>query len=1718
VLHAGRNALREAEHHTGTRRGGLVLGNLGFPSESLTRYAEYVWFEAQDPAAQSGLPGTRDPRPHPLNRFHGCKTARFAASALGMRNGGVALDAACASSLYAVKLACDQLHDGSADVMLAGGVNCADSLFVHVGFRALGALSATGRSRPFDRAADGLVLAEGAVVFTLERLPDAVRRGVPILGVIRGVGLSNDGGGRGLLVPSADGQYRAMAAAYRTANLAPDGTSFVECHGTGTQIGDATEVRSMQRLFAGRADMPIGSVKANLGHLVTAAGGAGVLKVVSAMAAGVLPPTVNVDDPIVDLRNEGLRVVREPEPWSGSRRAGVSAFGFGGNNAHLVVEPWDAVTSATPEPTSLREAASTAVAVVALAVRAGKAKTTEQFTTALLNGTSCHEPSDIFEIDLDGLHFPPMDLASATAQQTMLFAAAGEALGATKVIPSPCTMVLVGMQCDPEIARHGASWRIRARMAGSGVPAQRQVAVGAAFTEPLDEPAVLGAMPNLIANRVSSQFDLGGPAFVVSDEHGSSLAVLDMAVRALDRSEADAVVVGGVDLSHEPVHRAAMRELGHDDVPAAVAVVMVLKRLIDARRDGETVITPDHRGTAGLVVGDTAEEGVPHYDPRTIFGSPHAARGMLAAACGVVATRRGAIPQANGPARPSFTADPIEVAWGNRRIRMRADQREPWRDGVASRLHVYSGADRDAVLAALAQGRESSDGPARLAVFCADDQGEAWQARVHKWLADGGPRPAGVAFRNRPVTGQVAFVYTNGAAAYPGMGRELLLAFPETAQAVEDRTGPLAGTLGWAHSGGAVRPDIRDRMLGVGVLGCFHTEPLRTTLGVQPDATIGHSSGESGAFIATGVWADVPGLLKSLRDADLFAHDVAGEFRLVREVWRRSGISARRWANYAVSASPELVRAALADEPAVHLMAVNSPESCTICGDADAAGAVFERLGIEDAVEIPYGIAVHAPEVEIAREQWARLHRHETSPVSGIRFYSCVDGDLIAPEPDSIAEAIACQAVATVDFAGTVERAYADGVRIFIENGPRAMCTGWISSILGDREHVAVAMDVPLRSPLAQLETVVAELSAAGVELDIAALSNRLITAGGTKHRRRLTLAAHPTPIELPIPAGEPTIMAPAPALRPPDLPAVAPVTVALPASQDGRVGAYQAVARAHQTFLTTQSDNHLLYLEFQANLLRLLVTAGRAACGQPATIVQPALPAQPAEPALITQPDWQPPAQRLAERPAAPAIGPTFDRAQLEYLSHGRISDLFGPAFRNQDDYPRQTRMPRPPLLLADRVTGIDAVPGSMGTGTIWTETDVLLDGWYLDPAGRMAAGLMIEAGQADLLLISWLGIDLLTKGDRVYRLLDCDLTFHGPMPVPGETIRYEIRIEGHTSHGDIRLFFFNYDCWVDGQLRLTMRGGQAGYFTDQELADAAGVQRNPAALPAPAGRAVTAAIPCQRTKFNRTQLAALADGRPADCFGPGWEATRAHVRTPQMADRKLSLLHEVTEFDAAGGPWRRGYLRATTAVAPDDWFFEPHFKNDPCMPGTLILEAGFQAMGFFMTAMGFTVDRDGWRFEPVSSGASPMRCRGQVTPMSRELVYEIFVADVSEAPSPHARDHCGHPVHRGRCARLPCRQCRAATRARLATRPLAPAGTASRTDQWRCRAGAGTRRSGRSPRRGRRLRLPGSARLRVGAPGADVRRHVCRPRPEATGVAAARPSLSLHDQGCQC
>jgi acyl transferase domain-containing protein/NAD(P)-dependent dehydrogenase (short-subunit alcohol dehydrogenase family) len=267
------------------------------------------------------------------------------ANVFNLRGPNFITDAACASSFAAIESACDLLAEGKVDAVLCGGVdrNMGPSTFVK--FCKIGALSATG-SRPFAEGADGFVMGEGAAAFLLKRLDDAERDGDKIYAVIRGVAGSSDGKGKGITAPNPQGQILAVRRAWEDAGLDPATCGLVEAHGTSTRVGDVVEVQSLAECFCGapRGSVGLGSAKSNIGHLKAGAGAAGLLKAVYAIHHAELPPTLQAErpNPAIDFDATPFFLVREPRAWETKdgtpRRGGVSAYGFGGTNFHLVLE------------------------------------------------------------------------------------------------------------------------------------------------------------------------------------------------------------------------------------------------------------------------------------------------------------------------------------------------------------------------------------------------------------------------------------------------------------------------------------------------------------------------------------------------------------------------------------------------------------------------------------------------------------------------------------------------------------------------------------------------------------------------------------------------------------------------------------------------------------------------------------------------------------------------------------------------------------------------------------------------------------------------------------------------------------------------------------------------------------------------------------------------------------------------------------------------------------------------------------------------------------------------------------------------------------------------------------------------------------------------------------------------------------------------------------
>jgi len=301
---------------------------------------------------------------------------------LGLQGPCVAVDTACSSSLVALHLACQSLRTGESDLALAGGVNVILSPDAMILFSKWGMMAPDGHCKTFDARADGFVRGEGCAVVALKRLSDAQAAGDPIMAVIRGSAMNQDGRSSGLTVPNGLAQQQVIRAALRSAALEPRDLDYVEAHGTGTSLGDPIEVEALGAVL-GRDRTPsnpllIGSVKTNLGHTEAASGLAGVLKVVASLQHEVLPPHLHFEtpNPRIPWDQLPLAVTAQAVPWTRGervRRAGVSSFGFSGTNAHVILEeaPGALVVDAAQEArvTSMPLAARDDAALRALATR-----------------------------------------------------------------------------------------------------------------------------------------------------------------------------------------------------------------------------------------------------------------------------------------------------------------------------------------------------------------------------------------------------------------------------------------------------------------------------------------------------------------------------------------------------------------------------------------------------------------------------------------------------------------------------------------------------------------------------------------------------------------------------------------------------------------------------------------------------------------------------------------------------------------------------------------------------------------------------------------------------------------------------------------------------------------------------------------------------------------------------------------------------------------------------------------------------------------------------------------------------------------------------------------------------------------------------------------------------------------------------------------------------
>ncbi|HMD49079.1 MAG TPA: beta-ketoacyl synthase N-terminal-like domain-containing protein, partial [Bryobacteraceae bacterium] len=826
------------------------------------------------------------------------------------------------------------------------------------------------------------------------------------------------------------------------------------------------ELRSTGRVFDGLHDLPIGSVKSNFGHAMTAAGMAGLLKILGAFSARTRPATLHATelrDQLSLLHSSPFRLLCANESWeaTGTRKAGLSAFGFGGNNAHLILEEWaEQVPHRTMHP---MPATRSTLAIVSIGIVAGDCANLDQFSAALFGRGAGARRTETIELDLDGLGFPPADLERSLAQQVMALSAASQVVSDVKSLPHERTGVYAGLGCDPEGAMLGLGSRLAPGAPppdGSGIPAWSAA-------------AVIGGLANIVANRVSSRFNLQGPSFALMAEERSGLVALRVAARALQASEIDLAIAGAVDLSCATVHESAARAALAPDkhTPGDAAVFFGLKRLVDAEAVGDRIYA--------VYDPDDDSPAAPSSDPTPRFGHSHAASAMLDAAAAVMECAHAA----RTLGRPWVA--PAE----SRRIEVRS-----MAIGGAGDRAVFAAAETRSPLPLVIEraprvGVHKADDGARTVIVAGDeDELARKRARVNELRNSGGPMEAlaadGIYYRRTPIAGELAFVFPGAAAAYHGAGRSLLMAFPDIVAEVIGRAPDFAPAAGWIFEETARAASPEEKLAAHTLLCQVHARLTRDWFGLKAHAAIGFSAGETNSLLAFQVWRDADRFFSEFIGSGVFSEHLSGNFRAV---------NGAPWECWVVLASAQRLEEMLRAATEVRVLAIHAPGEYLIGGPRSACASALARADRNSAQRVDFDMVVHCPDVRPFAATWSALHNRETFvPLDGPRFYQLASGRSYELSRPAIAEALTAQALQTLDFPRVIEQAWNDGVRIFLEHGPRGSCTSWIRRILGDREYLAIPLDLAGVDSTTQMMHAVAQLIAAGVDVDLAKIEDRL--------------------------------------------------------------------------------------------------------------------------------------------------------------------------------------------------------------------------------------------------------------------------------------------------------------------------------------------------------------------------------------------------------------------------------------------------------------------------------------------------------------------------------------------------------------------------------------------------------------------------------------------------
>ena len=1687
---------------------GVIFGNLSFPTKSSHKVLAPIYTETLEKGIKSLLkddsfkmPSTEFDIPN-NNPIEG-DVSELVKKTIGLKGTNFDLDAACASSLYAIKMACDELLTGKADMMLAGAVCSSDQLFIHMGFSIFHAYAAHDKKySPLDKDSAGLVSSEGAGMILLKRLSDAEKDGDNIIGVISGIGLSNDGAGKFLLSPNPKGQTLAYERAYN-GSISKENTSYIECHATGTPLGDVTEINSLETFFGDNPDkLRLGSVKSNMGHMLTAAGMPSLMKVLLSMEHNVIPPGINMSTAIQSEKGWFKReqIIEEPLKWETNyKQAAVNSFGFGGTNAHLVVENHHKGESEKHKNISLKK-----MAITSMEVHFGDCVNLETYYQSIFEGRQhfSEMPQDrwkgfeknnellvdfsldpktslkgnfIEEFDMDLMRYKiqPNEINTMEPQQALILKVADEAIQKSNLKRGGNVAVLIAM--NPELAIHhylarwDSEWQLEKALDSAGVDldeAQKATLLAECrnilyqignVQTPSQHTSFVG---NIMSSRISALWDFNGPSFTITNGDNGTTRALEVAQNMLSLGEVDAVVVGAVEFSAS-MEAVLLRNLvdtinqnqkpslsfNADDYGWLIgegASAIVLKASDTVKKEdivyakieaiGDLVtdkkIALQELVASGFKQEDQLEQEqllANNLDTKIALGSAKTHIGHAFAASGLASIVKTAlcvyhqfipgIPNWNSlkndtlknsnyyfpsQSRPwvNETKNPRQALVNlslNSRVKL-SEYSNPKNQKIDNflkkHLFVLKGNTQKELIENLNLIRKDIlvddldfiaqayfDKASKIKatysiVLIASSQKSILQditfivKQLDIAFANNSDikLPSGSFFSPNPSadTGDLAFVYPGSATSYEGLGRDLFQFFPNLLGDFEHQIPNLKDFFGLDYlfpkkqDSSTQSLDIQSdaiSMMSAGVLyATLYTHILREYFGLKPKAAMGYSMGEcSSMWYALGIWNPSEGT-KVFRNSPIFKNRFSGDLELLAEEWNISSKEAKaKWQSWILLERKEKVEAHLSKFEKVSITFINSKKELIISGDKSQCELLIAELNCA-SVLVPFQNIIHNEFCKKEYDGLIEMHNFPLENQSEVNFYSSLTGEKIPMNSLTIAQNSTEVCCKTVDFPAFTKKMSTNGFSTFVELGPNSTCTNWIKDTLDQKKHTACAIDKKGTSSIQSLYECLAQLISNGIDIDLSLLyPNKNQKQTKKRFTKKVKTGGRPV------------------------------YDVLLSEDMKNQFATVRRKEKGVNTLENTDFSPPITTKHTLEKKSNMIDTSTQKTI---AIIAENGLKLQ----------DFNDP-NHLKDKKIV------FTKEDLIEFSEGKIGNVFGAEYNVIDQYKRRVMLPMDPYLLVSRVTGLDAKLGEFKPSTMQTEYDIPYNSGYATDT-QIPWAVSVESGQCDLMLISYLGIDLENKGDYVYRLLDCTLNFIDDLPFEGQTLRYDISINSFARNGRNLLFFFSYECFVEDRMVLKMTNGVAGFFTDEELSKGNGVVYTDSEKKILATVEKKKFIPfltTKKTSFDIEDLRHLINGDAHKCFDDISYFPNGRNKSIRLAPEKMLMLDRITNADVHGGAYGLGEIIAEKDLSPDDWYFPCHFRDDQVLAGSLQAEGGGNLLRFFMMMLGLQRLKKDARFQPIYGVPQKVRCRKEVTPNDKKLIYRLVIKDIGLLPDPY-------------------------------------------------------------------------------------------------------------------